>query len=133
MSDKLIQQILNVVMEIKEELNGVKLEQAGIKQEIGGIKNDISGMKQEIDGIKNEQTAIKQEISGIKQEQETTNEHLSSLQSKQDLIYNQTCKLTEYHEEKQEKFERLATINDLKYYDTKIGEHDREIYNLKNN
>jgi len=112
MSDKLIQQILNVVMEIKEELNGVKLEQAGIKQEFGGMK---------------------QENSGIKQEQETTNEHLSSLQSKQDLIYNQTCKLTEYHEEKQEKFERLATINDLKYYDTKIGEHDREIYNLKNN
>lgn len=75
--------------------------------------------------------ATKDDILAVKDELAKTNEHLTNIESKQDMIYRQTGKLSEYHTEIVSRLEEVVTKEDLTYLDKKLGEHDREIFKLK--
>ncbi|MFD1848818.1 hypothetical protein [Oceanobacillus bengalensis] len=135
MSEQLLEKIIEELQgikqlqqETKQEQYEMKLEQQGTKQELVALKQEQYEMKLEQQGTKQELAALRQEQQGMKQEQRITNERLTNIETKQSLIYNQTGKLTEYHTEIMSSFEKLATKDDLVYYDKKIGEHDRHLF-----
>ncbi|GIN57389.1 hypothetical protein [Lederbergia ruris] len=111
MSEKILNQIL---VEIKE-----------IKTDISTLKTDVSNLKEDVSTLKVEQQKTTTHMAKM-------DERLSNLESKQNSIHKQTGKLLEYHSETISHFETLATKEDLEYFDKKISEHEREIFKIKN-
>lgn len=137
MSEVILNKILTEITGIKHELKEFKRDTsqnlASVKQDLANFKLDT---KQNFDAVKQDladfKLDTKQNFDAIKQEQAITNDRLSSLETKQEIIYNQTGKLTESHSEMISLLKNLASKDDIDYLDKKIGEHDREIYKIKN-
>src|SRR5690348_16835166 len=63
------------LIEMKQELVGVKQELAGtqqglvgVKQELAGTQQGLAGVKQELAGTQQELVGVKQELAGVKQD-----------------------------------------------------------------
>ncbi|MEI3597083.1 MULTISPECIES: hypothetical protein [unclassified Oceanobacillus] len=74
-------------------------------------KNDLESINLKIDSISKQAVKNAEDISVIKENQE---------------------KATEKHNEILSTLNDLATKEDLEYLDKKVGEHDREIFKIKN-
>ncbi|MDW0118341.1 hypothetical protein QTL97_15525 [Sporosarcina thermotolerans] len=124
----------DIAKQILAELQGIKAEMTEFKAEMAEFKAEMTEFKAEMKEFKAEMTEFKAEmtgeIKGIKDELKLTNERLSNLEEKQQLIYDQTAHLTEFRTETTERFEQLATKKDLEFFDFKIIQHEREIFNL---
>lgn len=58
-------------------------------------------------------------------------ERMDSFESKQDILTEHVGYLIEGQSEIKEQLNTFATKNDLEYFDKKIGEHDRLLFDLK--
>lgn len=74
----------------------------------------------------NKQVAdLNKKVDGITEQVVTNAEYISVVKDKQE-------KTTESHNEILSALNNLATKEDLEYLDKKVGEHDREIFKIKN-
>lgn len=99
--------------------------------EVKGVKTEVASLKADVNGLKAGMNSLKGEVKELKTEQEKTNDRLSSIESKQNLIYEQTGTLSDFRTETLSRLDKLVSKGDLAYYDKKISEHDREIFNIK--
>ncbi|MBP1916395.1 chromosome segregation ATPase [Lederbergia galactosidilyticus] len=160
MSEKILNQILVEIKEIKtdvstlkedvstlkedvsvlkEDVSTLKTDVSNLKEDVSTLKTDVSNLKEDVSTLKTDVSNLKDDVSTLKAEQQKTTAHmakmderLSNLELKQDSIYKQTGKLTEYHADTISHFEKLATKEDLEYFDKKTSEHEREIFKIKN-
>lgn len=56
---------------------------------------------------------------------------LDRIESRQDAIYEQTGQLTEFRQVTLAKFDEVVKKEDMHYFEAKVLEHDRELFNLK--
>ena len=62
MEEITLKDILDVLVDIKVEVNGLKQEVVEVKQEVNGLKQEVNGLKQEVAEAKQEQQIMKQEM-----------------------------------------------------------------------
>ena len=115
-----------ILNQILTELKEIKHEQAVTNQRIDGLDKRIETMDKRIDGLD-------KRIEKIDKRIDDNTSRLDSLTNTVNIIHDQTVKLTEYHLITMEALKRLASKDDVDYLIDKVGEHDREIYKLKNN
>ncbi|MDQ0214671.1 outer membrane murein-binding lipoprotein Lpp [Oikeobacillus pervagus] len=132
MSDQLLQQILEELKGLKEDVIGLKADVGGLKQDVSSLKQDVNGLKRDVSTLNSKVQNLDSKVSGIddkvnkiEHEQQKGNERITS-------VFNQTGKLSEYHAETIAHLEQVATLEDLEYIYMKLGEHDREIFKMKN-
>lgn len=130
MSEALLKQILNEVTGIKSDVAEMKSDLAGVKNEVTEIKNDLAGVKTEVAGMKNDVVSMKSEITNIKEELQETNKRLTRIEKKQNGIFEQTGKLSEYHDQTNARFDQLQTDIEFTYQKTAI--HDLKFNRIEN-
>lgn len=116
---------------VKNELRDVRSDVSTLKDDMANVKGDVSTLKDDMTNVKEDVSTLKDDMTNVKNELMKTNEHLAKIETKQDLIYRQTGKLSEYHTEIVSRLNEFSTKEDLTFLDKKIGEHDREIFKLK--
>ena len=62
MEEVTLKDILDILVDIKVEINGIKDEQTGMKQEQQGMKQEMQEMKQEQQGMKQDMQEMKQKM-----------------------------------------------------------------------
>ncbi len=110
---------------LKEELQPVKLELEKLNHRVGKLEGHVEKIEHRVGSLEKHVKTIEADVNQLK-------EVTSNIQAKQQIVFEQTAKLTEYHNETQARFAQLATKDDLSYFDQKIGRHEREIFNIKN-
>ena len=65
MEEVTLKDILDILVDIKVEINGIKDEQTGMKQEQQEMKQEQQGLKQEMQEMKQEQQEMKNTIKEI--------------------------------------------------------------------
>ncbi|MCE7791525.1 hypothetical protein K8O68_03680 [Salipaludibacillus sp. CUR1] len=70
-------------------------------------------------------------LNGMKSDISELKETTARMEKKLDTTFDQTGKLTEQHDTMMARLDKMATKEDLEFFDMKLGKHDREIYDLK--
>ncbi|WP_208588675.1 hypothetical protein [Gracilibacillus suaedae] len=110
-----------LLLEILDEIKGMKAE-------INGVNGTISGINGTIGGIKDEQTKVNQRLDEMDRQ---FNERFDRLENKTNAIQEQTAKISEYHMETMQKLNSKATKDDFNYLKEMVFKHDEEIYKIK--
>ncbi|GAA0431812.1 hypothetical protein GCM10008983_05510 [Lentibacillus halophilus] len=129
MDQQLMEQIFSELKEIKQTQENTNDRLTAFEQNTNERFTSLDNRLTEFEQNTNERfTASENRMTEFEQ---SANERFSNIESKLQIVYEQTGKLTEYHEQTMAALERVATKDDLTYFDKKIGEHDREISKLK--
>ena len=121
---------------VKQEIGGIKQDIVGLKQEVSGIKQDISGLKQEVSGVKQDISGLKQEVSGLKQDMAAMNKRMDGLEKNQHDLQatvarievdhgNKLTALLDGYHHNAESLERVEIR--LERVEAKIESHDIQI------
>lgn len=94
------------------------------------ILNEMQGVKSEIKGMKSEIHGINTEIKGMKQEMGEMNDRLTSIETLQHSIFQQTGNLTEYHTETIKHLTQMQSDIEFTYKKTAI--HDLKFNRIEN-
>ncbi|ABB14918.1 hypothetical protein [Carboxydothermus hydrogenoformans] len=70
-------QIMVVLQQIANDVQGLRQEMQGMKQEIKDLQQEMQGMKQEIQDVRQEMQGMKQEIQDIRQEMQGMKQDIS--------------------------------------------------------
>ena len=123
-----------------KRIDGLDKRIGVMDKRIDGLDKRIGNMDKRIDGLDKRIGVMDKRIDGLDKRIETMDKRiddntsrLDSLTNTVNIIHDQTVKLTEYHMITMEALKRLASKDDVDYLIDKVGEHDREIYKLKNN
>ncbi|MGN7408838.1 hypothetical protein, partial [Sporosarcina sp. SAFN-010] len=81
-------------------------------------------MQEQFDGMQGQFDGMQGQIGGM-------HGQLNRIESRQDAIYEQTGQLTVFRQETLAKFDEVVKKEDMHYFEAKVLEHDRELFNLK--
>ena len=84
-TNKTINIMSGAIINMQQDIAGIKAEQKTMKQDIEEIKEEQKAMKQDIEEIKEEQKAMKHDIEEIKEEQKAMKHDIKVL--KRDVAY----------------------------------------------
>ena len=110
MSEVLLQQILSELKDVKTGQKHMEKRFDKIDQKFIAIDKRFDVMQVQMDGMQGQ---------------------LNRIESKQDAIFEQTGQLTEFRHETLTKFDEVVTKEDMHYFEAKMMEHDRDLFNLK--
>ena len=117
MSEVLLQQILS-------ELKDVKSGQSKMEERFDKIDQKFVAIDKRFDKMQGQMDGMQTQMDGM-------HGQLNRIESKQDAIYEQTGQLTVFRHETLTKFDEVVKKEDMHYFEFKLMEHDRDLFNLK--
>ncbi|VDG93628.1 Uncharacterised protein [Lysinibacillus sphaericus] len=124
MSEVLLHQILSELKDIQTGQRDMEKRFNRVDERFDGIQGQIDGMQGQIGGMQEQIGGMQGQIGGMQGQ-------LDRIESRQDAIFEQTGQLTEFRQETLAKFDEVVKREDMHYFEAKVLEHDRELFNLK--
>ena len=69
-------------------------------------------------------------VEGQLRQLDDIKDQLNRMENRQEAIFHQTGQLTEFREEINEELTDVIKKEDMRYYEAKLIEHDKDLFNL---
>lgn len=107
MSEKLLNEILGEIKNIKSDISELKSDVKGLKEDVTGLKGEVTLLKDEVTGLKGEVALLKNDVNVLKNDVSILKNEVSSIKSTLDE-HTQLLKALEHRTE-----ENTAQMNSI--------------------
>jgi outer membrane murein-binding lipoprotein Lpp len=98
-------------------------------KKVDSIESNVSLLKSDVTTLKSDVSTLKSDVSTLKSDVSTLKSDVSSLNKKVGVIFDQTAKLSEYHDETTSKLDTI--MDDQISMQGVLGEHEIIIRTLR--
>ncbi|REB05252.1 hypothetical protein DVB69_15985 [Sporosarcina sp. BI001-red] len=124
MSEVLLQQIISELKDLKSGQRNMEKRFDEMQGQMNSMQGQMGGMHGQLDGMHGQMNSMQGQMDGMQGQ-------LDRIESKQNAIFEQTGQLTEFRQETLTKFDEVVKKEDMFYFEFKLMEHDRDLFNLK--